>query len=109
MGERPDTITYSSLITACGKGGKTEKALDLFNEMQQAGERPNTITYSSLITACANGGKTEKALASKQCLRRSSIPKRRMMLWLFSFTSSGDAQGTRQMYVPSLLACIALQ
>ena len=35
--EKPDEITYSSLITACAKGGETEEALDVFKSMQTAG------------------------------------------------------------------------
>ena len=68
--ERPNVITYNSVITACAKGGKTQEALDMFKAMQNAGEKPDVITYSSVITACANGGMAEKALdMSNRCSR----------------------------------------
>jgi pentatricopeptide repeat domain-containing protein 1 len=48
-------ITYSSLISACEKGGRWEAALQLFDEMTRDGCSPNTVTYNSLIAACGQG------------------------------------------------------
>ena len=49
----PDVITYSALISACGRGKQLERALEIFDKMQQQGIEPNIITYSALISACA--------------------------------------------------------
>lgn len=34
MGVTPNEYTYSAAISACGNGGKWEKALDLLNEVR---------------------------------------------------------------------------
>ena len=47
-----NTITYSALISACEKGGKWERALELAREMERKGIVADTITYNALITAC---------------------------------------------------------
>ncbi|KAK3249083.1 hypothetical protein CYMTET_41480 [Cymbomonas tetramitiformis] len=59
-GVEPNVITYSSLISACEKGGQWEKALEVFAGMKKAGVEPNVITYSSLISACEKGEQWEK-------------------------------------------------
>ena len=51
QGLQPNVITYNSLISACGKSGKAERALQFFAKMQQQGLRPNVITYNAVIIA----------------------------------------------------------
>ena len=65
-----DSITYSSLIAACAKGGKIEEALEVFKSMQAAELDPDVIFHSSLITSCAQGGKTEEALEVFKSMQR---------------------------------------
>ena len=48
-GVESDGISYSSLITLCANGGKTDEALRVFKSMQAAGVKPNIISYKSLI------------------------------------------------------------
>merc|ERR1712137_501243 len=72
-GVRPNVITYSALISACGKGSQTEKALEVFAEMKQSGLKPNVITYSALISACVKGNQTEKALEVFAKMKRSGV------------------------------------
>ena len=55
-----DVITYTAVISACGKGGKAEKALEIFNKMLDAGITPNVITYNAVISACEKGGKSRE-------------------------------------------------
>ena len=57
-GIRPDVYSYSSAISACGKGGSkfTDTALSLFYEMKEQGIRPDNYCYSSAIAACGKGG-----------------------------------------------------
>jgi len=50
-----NVITYSSLISAAEKAGRTDLALQLFERMHQEGCRPNVVTYNSLIAACSHG------------------------------------------------------
>ena len=60
---RPNTITYSSLISACAAGSRLDKALQVYDEMQEAGLQPDHITYSTLISAYEKAGDFAEALA----------------------------------------------
>ncbi len=53
---RPNTVTYSALISAYEKGGQLEKALAAFRQQLAACVEPDLITYSSLISACERAG-----------------------------------------------------
>ena len=55
QGLQSDVITYNSVISACGKGRKAERASQLFYEMRQQGLQPNVITYNSVVYACDKG------------------------------------------------------
>ena len=44
----PNVITYNALISACEKGKQPERALELFEALQQQGVLPNVITYGAL-------------------------------------------------------------
>ncbi|SRR5258706_5081636 len=59
----PDTITYNGAISACAKGGRWDKALELFHHLQTHGPArnvfPDTITYSAAISACEKGGRQD--------------------------------------------------
>ena len=41
----PNTITYSSLITACERGGRLDRALDWYRQMQRNGVDADYIIY----------------------------------------------------------------
>ena len=41
----PNTITYSSLISACERGGQFDRALQWFERMQQSGVKADAITF----------------------------------------------------------------
>ena len=58
----PNVITYSTLISAFGKGKQAERALELRGAMQWQGVVPEVITYDALISACGKGKKPEHAL-----------------------------------------------
>ena len=59
----PNTITYSSLISACAAGSRLDKALQVYDEMQEAGLQPDHITYSTLVSAYEKAGDFAEALA----------------------------------------------
>jgi pentatricopeptide repeat protein len=50
-----------------------EKALEVFQEMQQIGVEPNVITYNAFISACKKGKKAEKALEVFQEMRQRGL------------------------------------
>jgi pentatricopeptide repeat domain-containing protein 1 len=61
-GLQPISTTYTALISAFGKAGQLDKALDTFQTMIQQGCERSVITYSALISACEKAGKWEVAL-----------------------------------------------
>ena len=58
----PIGTTYTALISAYGKAGKLESALETFQEMVRQGCERSVITYSALISACEKAGRWELAL-----------------------------------------------
>lgn len=61
-GLQPISTTYTALISAYGKAGQLEQALDTFQTMIQQGCERSVITYSALISACEKAGRWELAL-----------------------------------------------
>jgi pentatricopeptide repeat protein len=58
----PDVISYNSAISALGKGGRWELALDVLGQMPQIGVIPDAISYSAVISACEDDGQWQLAL-----------------------------------------------
>jgi pentatricopeptide repeat protein len=58
----PNIFVFSAAISACGKAGKVDKALELFEEMKDLGIRPNAFTYTALMSAYGNAGQPAEAL-----------------------------------------------
>ena len=66
----PNEITYNSVINACAKGGESQRALNLLDEMRSRGLVPDEITYSSVINACAKGDEWRicaRSICSTKC------------------------------------------
>lgn len=61
-GLQPISTTYTALISAFGKAGQLDKAMETFHTMIQQGCERSVITYSALISACEKAGKWELAL-----------------------------------------------
>ena len=51
----PNVISYNAAISACEKGQRWEKALQLVREGVWQGLAPNVISYSAAISACEKG------------------------------------------------------
>eukprot|EP00959_Pyramimonas_sp_CCMP1952_P138087 2890187-Pyramimonas_sp.AAC.2 len=60
----PNTITFNSLISACGKGRRFAEACRVREEMKRAGVRATIVTHNALIAAAARGGHWAEALAA---------------------------------------------
>nr|AYM00956.1 pentatricopeptide repeat protein [Salvia miltiorrhiza] len=63
----PNTVTWSSLISACANAGLVEKAIILFDEMLQAGAQPNTHCFNTLLHACVEVCQFDRAFRLFQC------------------------------------------
>lgn len=55
-------ISWSSMISAFAQHGRSQEALQLFEEMLSAGEKPNKITFVGVLSACSQAGLVDKAL-----------------------------------------------
>ena len=56
LGLQPNVVTFTSLISGCGKEGQLRTVLSLFDQMQFAGPAPNQLTYNACINASAKVG-----------------------------------------------------
>jgi pentatricopeptide repeat domain-containing protein 1 len=72
-GLAPDSISYSSVITACANArpaARVDEAMVVLDRMVANGVSPNTITFNSLITACANAKPTARLDDAVRLLER---------------------------------------
>lgn len=53
---RPSARSYTAALTACGRGGAWEEALELLDEMGGGSVSPDGVCYSAAINACAVSG-----------------------------------------------------
>jgi len=57
-----NVISWTSLITACGKNGLGEDAVTLFDRMAEDGVKPNDVTFLALLSACSHSGLMNKGI-----------------------------------------------
>ncbi|CAN6459303.1 unnamed protein product [Victoria cruziana] len=57
---RGNLISWSSMVSAYGRHGRTREALDLFDYMVNSGTRPDSVAFLSVLSACSHGGLVEK-------------------------------------------------
>ena len=68
QGLRPDGITYSDLVSACGQGTQPQRALQLLEVMWHQGILPDRIPYNALVSACGQGTQPQRVYSSsRQC------------------------------------------
>eukprot|EP00931_Biecheleriopsis_adriatica_P116067 TRINITY_DN9177_c0_g2_i7.p1 TRINITY_DN9177_c0_g2~~TRINITY_DN9177_c0_g2_i7.p1 ORF type:complete len:405 (-),score=62.53 TRINITY_DN9177_c0_g2_i7:306-1520(-) len=75
-GLQPNVITYTSLMSACAKGGQVDKAYEAFTEMKQRGLLPDAVTSTVLMNACAKAGKTGMVYEVCAEMKRAPISTR---------------------------------
>jgi pentatricopeptide repeat protein len=49
-----NVVTWNAMVLGHVKCGQGQKALELFQQMQQKGVRPNSVTFVGLLKACAS-------------------------------------------------------
>lgn len=59
--EKPDEISYNTIIKGCARAKQLKTAFAIFNSMTKNGLKPNEVTYNSLIDACVRSGKMDQA------------------------------------------------
>ncbi|KAL6055711.1 Chlororespiratory reduction 2 [Balamuthia mandrillaris] len=74
MKER-NVVTWNTMIAAASQSGHGQEALQLFQEMQQAGVAADAFTFAAVLKACASTAdlKTGKRVHA-ELLRRSLLP-----------------------------------
>ena len=61
-GFSPNATTFNALITAHGKAGQLDRAMEAFREMRNKSCPRSVVTYSTLISACERVGQWRRAL-----------------------------------------------
>ncbi|XP_048428791.1 pentatricopeptide repeat-containing protein At2g01510, mitochondrial [Pyrus x bretschneideri] len=51
-----NVISWSTMIVGYAINGESEKALDMFSRMRNAGVQPNHVTYLGVLSACSHAG-----------------------------------------------------
>ncbi|CAK9215698.1 unnamed protein product [Sphagnum troendelagicum] len=49
-----DVVTWTTMISGHVKCGQGQKALELFQQMQQEGVQPDSVTFVGVLNACAS-------------------------------------------------------
>lgn len=74
-GVTPNTITWSSLISACANAGLVDQATQLFEEMLMAGCEPNSQCFNTLLHACVEGCQYDRAFRLFNTWKSSGSPE----------------------------------
>eukprot|EP01018_Ginkgo_biloba_P015752 Gb_28279 [translate_table: standard] len=56
-----DEVSWTTMIAGYGKHGHCKQALQLYEQMLQAGMKPDHITLIGVLTACSHGGLVDEA------------------------------------------------
>lgn len=61
------------MANVCEKGRQRERALQLFETMQQEGLEPNVFTYSALAGVCGNGQHSGRVLQRFETMQQQGF------------------------------------
>lgn len=64
-------ISWTSMISSLAQHGRSQQALQLFEEMRLAGEKPNKVTFIAVLSACSRAGMVDEALGYFETMKRS--------------------------------------
>lgn len=68
-----DVVSWNSMIAGYAQNGQGQKALQIFEDMLQAGVTPDRITYINTLSTCARIGCLDKGIEIHKLLSASSI------------------------------------
>ncbi|KAG9441955.1 hypothetical protein H6P81_017809 [Aristolochia fimbriata] len=63
-----DVLAWNTIIAGMAMHGQAEKALQLFNEMQEAGIKPDDITFVAVLSACSHAGMVDEGRRLYRCM-----------------------------------------
>eukprot|EP01018_Ginkgo_biloba_P030196 Gb_04417 [translate_table: standard] len=63
-----NVVTWNTMIAGYGMHGYGEKAVTLFNQMQQAGVKPDHITFVAVMSACSHAGLVDEGCQYFYCM-----------------------------------------
>ncbi|KAK3031288.1 hypothetical protein RJ639_035588 [Escallonia herrerae] len=63
-------ISWTSMITAFSQHGRSQQALQLFEDMRSVGVRPNQITFVGVLSACSHAGLVDEALKYFEMMKK---------------------------------------
>ncbi|KAG2331127.1 hypothetical protein Bca4012_019424 [Brassica carinata] len=61
-GIKPDAVTWNSLVYGYAACGKTEKALDVIENMKKNNVKPNVVSWTAILSGCSKNGDFRNAL-----------------------------------------------
>ncbi|XP_072955483.1 pentatricopeptide repeat-containing protein At4g21300 isoform X1 [Typha angustifolia] len=61
-------VSWNSIIAAYGTHGLVKDAVNLFQQMQEAGHKADHITFLALLSACAHSGQVEEGYRLFHCM-----------------------------------------
>lgn len=75
--EGKDVVCWSAIIASYGVNGQGRKAIDLFDDMINAGVRPNYITFTCVLSACSHSGLLEEGKKHFELMKKDFgiVPK----------------------------------
>lgn len=72
-----NVISWTSMITACGRHGHGRAALTLLEKMESDGCEPNDVTFLAALSACGHAGLTDEGwrLFNSMIVDRGILPR----------------------------------
>jgi pentatricopeptide repeat protein len=67
---RDDVISWTAMIVGHAEHGRSNEALELFEEMCRVGLRPDHVTFIGVLCACSHAGEVELGLRYLDAMRK---------------------------------------
>eukprot|EP00743_Colponemidia_sp_Colp-15_P005741 GILK01006171.1.p1 GENE.GILK01006171.1~~GILK01006171.1.p1 ORF type:complete len:1268 (-),score=219.43 GILK01006171.1:106-3909(-) len=74
MGFKADEPTYRRIIDACGRAGLTQRSMQIFKEMKDAGIEPDSVTHGIYVKAVAEGHENKTQRRKRMSIVAPTVP-----------------------------------
>jgi len=61
--QKPDRVTYITLLDKCGDSGDSQSVVEIWNTMVADGYNDNIVSYTAVVDALCQVGRLDEALA----------------------------------------------